>query len=49
MATVEALHDLDAGRLLKLRIEVLAERGANAPDTGKDVKVLDWQLAALIA
>ena len=47
VVTVEALDTLEAGRLLKLHIEVLAERGADAPDPGKDVKVLDWQLAVL--
>jgi 2-methylfumaryl-CoA hydratase len=38
---------VESGRILKLHIEVLAERGDQAPEPGKDIKVLDWQLAVL--
>ena len=36
------------GRILDLGIEVFAERGAEAPEPGEGIKVLDWQLAALV-
>lgn len=35
------------GTILDLGIEVLAERGPEAPEAGEDIKVLDWQLAVL--
>ena len=36
------------GRILDLGIEVFAERGAEAPEPGEGIKVLDWQLAVLV-
>ena len=36
------------GKILDLGIEVYAERGAEAPEPGSDIKVLDWQLAVLV-
>ena len=36
------------GKILDLGIEVYAERGAEAPEAGSDVKVLDWQIAVLV-
>lgn len=47
--TVSASHPCDIGRILDLSIEVLAERGPEAPEPGSDIKVLDWQLAVLAA
>ena len=35
------------GRILKLGIEVFADRGEEAPKRETDIKVLDWQLAVL--
>ncbi len=36
------------GKILDLGIEVYAERGSEAPEPGRDIKVLDWQLAVLV-
>jgi acyl dehydratase len=47
---VEAVHPLgSAGGLLDLRVQVFAERGAEAPKPEKDVQVLDWRVIALMA
>lgn len=45
--TVKRELPVDGGRVLELGIEVFAERGSEAPEPGKDIKVLDWQLAVL--
>ncbi len=39
---------LDCG-IVKLHVEVFVDRGPEAPEGGTDIKVLDWQLAALLA
>jgi acyl dehydratase len=47
---VEAVHPLDrAGGLLDLRVQVFAERGADAPEPARDLQVLDWRVIALMA
>lgn len=47
---VEAAHPLaGGGGLLDLRALVFAERGAQAPEHGRDVSVLDWRVIALMA
>ncbi len=38
---------VSGGQIMDLSIEVFAERGHQAPEPGKDIKVLDWQLAVL--
>lgn len=45
--TVNDVLPLATGRVLKLGVEVFAERGGNAPEPGDNIKVLDWQFAAL--
>lgn len=45
--TVHESLPVEGGRVLKLGIEVYAERGDQAPEPGTDIKVLDWQLAVL--
>jgi acyl dehydratase len=46
--TVKDVLETDNGRVLDLGVEVFAERGSEAPEAGKDIKVLDWQLAVLV-
>lgn len=48
VVTIEDISELDQGRLARLTIEVFAERGADAPESGENIKVLDWRLAALL-
>lgn len=45
--TVEDEIVVKDGKILKLNITVLAERGSQAPEPGENIKVLDWQLAVL--
>ena len=45
--TVEDEIAVGSGKILKLNIEVFAERGTQAPEAATNVKVLDWQLAVL--
>ncbi len=49
--TVEEIVTLNStnNRIAKLNIEVFAERGEDAPEPGDNIKVLDWQLAALLS
>lgn len=47
--TIEGKTKLTTGYLLDLKIEVYARRGDQAPEPGKDIKVLLWHLAALVA
>jgi len=35
--------------IAKLHVEVFVDRGPEAPKDGKDIKVLDWQVAVLLA
>jgi 2-methylfumaryl-CoA hydratase len=47
---VEAAHPLESGGgMAELRALVFAERGAEAPEPGRDVAVLDWRMIALMA
>ena len=46
--TVKGEITTGKGKILDLGIEVYAERGAEAPEAGNDVKVLDWQIAVLV-
>jgi len=47
---LEAKHPLaGGGGLLDLRTRVYAERGAEAPEPGEDVLVLDWRALGLMA
>lgn len=46
--TVDGEIESPVGKILKLTLEVFAERGENAPESGKDIKVLDWHLAVLV-
>jgi 2-methylfumaryl-CoA hydratase len=48
--TVEEAHPLPGrGGLVDLHALVFAERGAQAPEPGDDVAVLDWRVIALLA
>ncbi len=47
--TIEALHPLLSGGIAMLHIETFVTRGKEAPETGDNIKVLDWHLAALFA
>lgn len=49
--TVEDKHPLEgrSGGLVDLHVLVFAERGKEAPEPGKDIKVLDWHLIGLMA
>jgi len=40
---------IEAAAILDISVEVYADRGAEAPEPGADVKVLDWHLAGLMA
>jgi len=44
---IERKIDLDTGGIVDLGVEVYADRGSEAPETGTDIKVLDWKLAGL--
>ena len=46
---VEDLLSADSFGLAKIHVEVFATRGPEAPESGDNVKVLDWHLAALLA
>jgi len=46
---VEDLLPADSFGLAKIHVEVFATRGPEAPESGDNVKVLDWHLAALLA
>jgi len=46
--TVKGEITTGKGKILDLGIEVYAERGAEAPEAGNGVKVLDWQIAVLV-
>lgn len=35
--------------ILRMHVEVFADRGDQAPEPGNDIKVLDWELAGLLA
>ena len=37
------------GGLVDVQIEVYATRGSEAPESGDDIKVLDWHLVGLFA
>jgi acyl dehydratase len=45
--TVNDVLPAERGRIIKLGIEVFADRGQEAPMQETDIKVLDWQLAVL--
>lgn len=45
--TVHGREPTGSGEILDLGIEVYADRGPQAPEPQKDIKVLDWQLAVL--
>ena len=45
--TINEIMPTACGRILKLGIEVFADRGEEAPKRETDIKVLDWQLAVL--
>jgi len=48
--TVIETHPLQSGGgLVDLQIEVYASRGSEAPDSGDNIKVLDWHLVGLFA
>ncbi len=47
--TILDVINMPSAALVKLQIEVFADRGPNAPEGGQAIKVLDWQLAALVA
>ncbi|MCB1191776.1 MAG: acyl dehydratase [Leptospiraceae bacterium] len=50
--TVDAKHSLGSDSesgLVELHVVVYAERGGEAPEQGKDIKVLDWHLIGLMA
>jgi acyl dehydratase len=47
---VEAVHPRsEGGGLVELRVRVYAERGAQAPEPGSDIAVLDWRVVGLMA
>ena len=46
---VEDLLPADSFGLAKIHVEVFATRGPEAPESGDNIKVLDWHLAALLA
>lgn len=46
---VEDLWPADSFGLAKIHVEVFATRGPEAPESGDNIKVLDWHLAALLA
>lgn len=47
--TVREVLPAKDGHIAKLNIEVFAHRGPNAPEAGEGIRVLDWDLAALLA
>ncbi len=46
--TLESVIDAGSGDIGVVQVETLAERGAEAPEPGKDIPVLDWKLAVLM-
>ena len=42
-------HKLIEGGIARLHVETFATRGSESPETGENIKVLDWHLAALFA
>lgn len=46
---IDDILPADSFGLVKLHIEVFANRGPEAPEAGEDIKVLDWRLVALLA
>ena len=49
VVSIGQIKDLGAAGVLRLRIEVFAERGVEAPEPGTDIGVLDWELSVLMA
>ncbi len=49
VVTIDDRLDLGSAGILKLHVEVHAHRGEEAPEPGEHIKVLDWQLAGLMA
>ncbi|MEX2489956.1 MAG: MaoC family dehydratase [Pseudomonadales bacterium] len=45
--TVEQKTELETGGIVDMKVEVYATRGSEAPEAGKDIKILDWKLAGL--
>jgi acyl dehydratase len=49
IVTIEEIITADSFGITKLHVEVFAKRGGEAPEQGEDIKVLDWQLVAMLA
>ena len=46
---IEEIISAESFGLAKLQVEVFATRGPEAPETGENIKVLDWHLVGLLA
>jgi 2-methylfumaryl-CoA hydratase len=46
---IDTIESDKAAGVLRMHVEVFADRGDQAPEPGSDIKVLDWQLAGLLA
>ena len=49
IVSIDEVIPADKFGLVKLHVEVFAQRGSEAPEPGDNIKVLDWRLVALLA
>ncbi len=49
VVSVMELSPFNGGGIVRLKVEVFADRGAEAPEAASDVQVLEWELAGLLA
>ena len=46
--TLKSITEPERGRIAEVLVETFADRGGEAPEPGKDIKVLDWAVALMV-